>query len=275
MQTYIDRASSGYEILPTLPLFHTMTLATFLTTLETNTLSTKLCNNLNKNLLYFFYGRAAYRYDMEKEIINMRGRGIDEDLAMPVCIAIEPIESSTAANIYPFDTGGFSLYSHHIQRNEWSRYQLSNVLTVSPKKFIRAFFDDNIKYHRGKTRTAPDPSETLAHAYYVGTNDSEHRAHMRRNGSTVFDDRQYTIEVQLQSDLNLSEVKVSAVILSDEVATQHSKRVRKTWNGAKILTYQTFTHFDYAFHYGQIATKAFSYLVRPRSKKSNQTTNDS
>lgn len=220
-----------------LPLVHTTDGRSFLEICRANRIKTSPDEPFNKNSLYFFYGRPAYR--LSDEAIKW-----NDPSQYPICLVLKPQTVTGEINIYPFDTGAFIKGFYKGYRNPKmgiSSFYLGNSLDIPPK-IISTFFGDNRKYYCGEIRKDLDFSfsEMEARTYY---------AIITSPGGDPFDDRCYTMEIQTEKDLVIRKsLDVLAVIAPKSVKDDEEVRsyVENYWE-APILDYPTFGYGNPAF----------------------------
>src|SRR5215218_641104 len=89
------------EALPRLPLFHNCDGLSFRDILSVDQLKPSKCSVFNEDLLYFFYGRPAYRAVKD-------GNAVSSNSLYPICIVVRPDAPLSPVRIAPFDTGAFA-----------------------------------------------------------------------------------------------------------------------------------------------------------------------
>ncbi|MBW8038458.1 MAG: hypothetical protein FVQ85_00480 [Planctomycetes bacterium] len=222
-----------------LPFFHSVEALRAGNIFADGSLKLRTCPVFKEPLVYLFYGRPAYKVGFDK---GSRGQG--DLFYCPVVFVLKPnnIPLSPIKRIYPFDTGAFEDKYRDLVPPEFSfeRFFLgtSNVMT---KKLIKFFFGSNEDYFRGKTclqKNAVEWNQMEARSYL-------NILHMV--GTSSFDDRAYTAEYQLGSDVDLA-ANILAVAMPEEAldAPDIYDLVINKWK-ATPLKYMT-------YHCGNIST---------------------
>lgn len=209
-----------------LPMVHT-TKYYLLPDIQTSgTLHTATCRVFNEPLLYFFYGRPAYRDD--SQITPTRDIGF-----YPICFVFRSgVIGSKATRVYPFDTGAgqSGRYEPAIERSiAVSDYQLITAIE-SARKIVRGFFDTDEKYlfNCPKSGLVFAPTEAHAQSFYELINGG---------GDPECDDRYSAVEIQLGTSIDIRD-GIMAVVLPtcflDDAAL--AETILKIWR-AEPLTY--------------------------------------
>jgi hypothetical protein len=265
---------------PPMPLIHSTDFAGFREIMRVGKLAPTRCDVFHEDLLYFFYGRPAYR--VSAEVVN----GLQEAY-MPISIIMEPEIAISVSRIFPFDSGAFQsrLFQRFIPKNfSIDSYQLGTRLDL-PQQVVSAFFGSNEKYMEGKVQMTQVPTLELEVSHYyrlisdpsVSFNDNE----------PFPDDRRYSIEVQSTDEVPLREFsvnkakrrsrkrenleplimghKVRAVIVPRNFMRASSIRstITKTWR-AKALPYDYAEHQNPKVVHGAVWQVASQYLRRAR-----------
>jgi len=228
------------EALPRLPLFHNCDGLSFRDILSVDQLKPSKCSVFNEELLYFFYGRPAYRAVKD-------GNAVSNNSLYPICIVVSPNAPLNPVRIAPFDTGAFAkgLYSGFMNPRMTRADFFAEPSTDSPPRIVRTFFGNNDNYFHGKPVSLRiPPLEFEARSYYDLILSSI---------TSPEDDRRQTVEVQVKDPLNLAEANVLLVILPAEFLQEEEVRAGiKRWS-AKVRTYPTFRwnpgEYTFAFFY--------------------------
>jgi hypothetical protein len=186
------------------------------------------CPVFGEELLYFFYGRPGYRVAAKV--------GSRSDMSRcPVCFVFKPDIAIPAKRVYPFDTGAFDDGMFNGFRHPGmglESFLLGSSLDL-PQKVVEYFFGSNRSYYFGalKSDLTFDFDEMEIQAYYDL---------IRLTGETEYDDRRYTIEVQLENSLQV-EGNVIAVVLPNAAlqSANISGTILSKWRALPI-TYNTY-----------------------------------
>ncbi len=160
------------------------------------------CPVFNEPLLYFFYGRPAYR----SKTGSMPDTGI---MLMPICFIFKPgVLDTNLHRVFPFDTGAAhgGMFAPHIDPARLNEFQLNPTL-VSIKKAVTAFFDTNEAYF------AATPNPALPTAGTTGLTSLDcYCTLITTEGVATYDDRRAVIEVQTAVPISLRDTLLSVVL---------------------------------------------------------------
>ena len=186
---------------PELPLVHTTEFYKLPDIRETNELSPTKDEEFKEAVLYFFYGRPAYR-DPKKNTPEPTGD------SCPICFVFRPRTISTRIKrIYPFDTGASKngFYEPHLSRSAPLNTYSVPAIIESARRIISGFFDTNENYLRNKplkNLKFGNTEQDVETYYKLITQDD-------LNGS---DDRVSAIEIQIDCAADLSAGELMAVV---------------------------------------------------------------
>lgn len=184
----------------TLPLVHSTDLYRFKKIAQDKSLKATPCSVYGgRSLLYFFYGRPAYRPHLKEKTLSARAFA-------PVCLIFNHELADEAIRIMPFDSGGFHAKMMHPPMHPdmtLEEFELA-IRADAPMKLIRVFFETERNYLDARPAYLDYPYDNL----YV---DSFYKLIQPGNNQDT-DDRLSAIELQFDKDITLSN-KVSAVIL--------------------------------------------------------------
>lgn len=150
------------------------------------------CDVFHEYLLYFFYGRPAYRHSLGGE------PGGNLDLC-PVCFVFKPHTiGRSAKRVFACDSGGVhnGYFKDHLQPPDRDEMQLDATLE-SARKLVRLVFGDNSRYFLGTAKPA------VPAAFEPGTPAARYHALLTDTHSMAGDDRRSAIEVQMASPVAL------------------------------------------------------------------------
>ena len=245
------------KIWESLPLVHTTVMKHFESIIDTKELMPTRCNILDRDLLYFFYGKPNYR--------NQNGSVHSTKIIwFPICILfnINILSENKIAHIFPFDSGAYSSgrYSNIIEGNsDLISYSLPNSLK-EVGKFLSYFFENVIDYFNGdpiKKQIDPFPSQIFdCNNLY------------NANGDQSFDDRAKSIEISLLKKVILSPNFIDLVICPRSLRNIMDKAfgdeiLIKYYNVKKLANAQ-----DY---YSVIDHIAFEYIDNKYMREPNDT----
>jgi len=184
-----------------LPLVHTTEYFHLASIQASNTLTTNKCAIFEEPLLYFFYGRPAYR-DSSKTAPT-RDVGF-----YPVCLVFRAgAVSQKVRRLYPFDTAASQrgLYEPAIKPSEaLASYRIPETVE-SARRIVSCFFETDERY----LSNSPKP------ALQFGANDVAAGSYYRLitgGGDPACDDRCSAVEVQIAESLDIREGIVAIVL---------------------------------------------------------------
>ena len=198
---------------------------------SSNTLQASACKLFGEPLLYFFYGRPAYRDT--SQISPTRDVGF-----YPICFVFRPgAFSAGVKRLFPFDSGASQsgLYEPAIQRtNALADYPVLAVVE-SARKIVRGFFETDEQYLSNKPKPGLlfSSAESDAQSYYQLINGG---------GDPDCDDRCSAVEIQIAGcidiESNIMAVVLMAVVLPISFLEDDNlaKTILKVWR-AQPLTY--------------------------------------
>jgi len=213
-----------------LPLVHTTRCETLAFIVKSHELrSPNPCDVFGEHLLYFFYGRPAYRYKGGADA------SADVDL-YPVCFVFKPNTiSAKVKRIYACDSGGVQkgYFENHLHPPDRDELQLDPKID-SARKLVRLVFGDNSQYYRASAvGVAPA-------AFVSGTPAARYHALLIDKARSAADDRRSAIEVQLDSPLALGH-DLLYVVLPKEKLNEPDLRetIIQNWQ-ADPIGYETY-----------------------------------
>jgi hypothetical protein len=209
-----------------LPMVHTTEYSRLPSIQSSDTLQARTCKVFGQPLLYFFYGRPAYRD--ASQIIPTRDIGF-----YPICFVFRPgTIAKVAQRLYPFDSGASQsgLYEPAIQRTSaLTDYPVVAVIE-SARKIVRCFFDTDEQYLSNKPKPGLlfSAAEGDAQAYYQLINGG---------GDPTCDDRCSAVEIQVAGRVTVSQ-DIMAVVLPTSFLEDDdlAKTILNVWR-AEPLTY--------------------------------------
>lgn len=183
-----------------LPLVHSTDLFRFQSIARKEALEATPCRVYDgANLLYFFYGRPAYRPHLKEQTLSARAYA-------PVCLVFNHELSDEAIRIMPFDSGGFHDRITHPPMHPdmtLSEFELA-IQANAPMKLIQLFFENESNYFDERPTYLDYPYDDM----HI---DSYYKLIRARNNLNA-DDRVSAVELQFDRDVALPN-EVSAVIL--------------------------------------------------------------
>lgn len=207
-----------------LPLVHTTRCDILPHILASHELRGGECDVFHEHLVYFFYGRPAYR---------TAGGGKPAGVLdpCPVCFVFKPHTiGSGAKRVFPCDTGALNggNFETHLYATDRDEIELNATLD-SARKLVPLVFGDNSRYFFGNA------NPTLPATFPPGTAAARFHALLTDTGPLRTDDRRSVIEVQMDSPVAL-EHHLLYVILPRELLNQSGTReaILQTWQADPI-----------------------------------------
>lgn len=215
-----------------LPYVHTTRSYNIAQIKETGSLDTTRCRHFNEPLVYLFVGRPAYK--------RASAGSTAEYWELPCCFIFDTVDESLIRRVFPFDSGAFrdTRYPDYIKFMDYREFEVDDA--GAPRRMISAFFGSAARYFRGE----PKGRDAFDNEFQLGVLDAEIKALRRlaEDGTPAdFDDRRFSIEVQLSSKIDLTVNPPTAVVLpsiylrDDEIR----KRIVDEWK-AEPITYEMF-----------------------------------
>lgn len=164
-------------------------------------LSPTSCDVFLEPLLYFFYGRPAFRSRKGSRPSTFKG-------FLPVCFVLKPeIFDGQIARAFPFDTGAANerMFRPHILKDNFTEFNLSPTLE-SIRKAVGSFFETNSSYFAA----IPKPSAAARGSTLDTVN--KYCALIGQTGENRYDDRRAAIEIQTRSNLDLKDNLLTVVM---------------------------------------------------------------
>lgn len=196
---FVDRHS---PVDKELPFVHSTRCEFFRHLCSAGFLSPADCPVFSESLLYFFYGRPAYR----SKAGSLPNTGI---LLMPICFVFKPgVLDSHLRRVFPFDTGAAygGMFSPHISPTRLTEFCLTPTL-LSIKKAVSTFFETNEAYF------AATPKDNLRTNATSGLASLDcYCSLITQDGETPYDDRRAVIEVQTAAPVSLKDTLLAVIL---------------------------------------------------------------
>ena len=186
-----------------LPLVHTTDVHGFKKIEVANTLQPQPCPVYGESLLYFFYGRPAYRAHRTVETTTAKAFA-------PVCFIMSDQLDDAVRRIMPFDSGAFHNGLMHPPMHPdvpLKEYELA-VDANAPMKLIKVFFGDERRYYDRMPLADVLTEEEAWKNLSVHSFDQL----IRNRSNSKSDDRVCAVEIQVNKNISLMN-RVQAVIL--------------------------------------------------------------
>ena len=200
--TFADFVEGHVPVDKELPFVHSTRCEYFFHLCSAGFLSPRTCPVFNEPLLYFFYGRPAYRSragDLPNTVMA----------PMPICFVFKPgILNGKLTKVFPFDTGAAhsGMFSPHVEPANLLSYGFNPTLAAI-KKAVRAFFETNTEYYSATAKSGLSTSASTG----ISPVDSYYSL-ITEEGEATYDDRRAAIEGQTDQSLILKD-NLLAVIL--------------------------------------------------------------
>jgi hypothetical protein len=187
---YVERHSTKPS---ELPLVHTTECQHLNSILATNTIEPRPCSIFGEPLIYFFYGRPAYR-DAAKTT------PIKDVSFCPVCFIFRPQTKFAITRVYPFDSGASQngFYEPEVHGSMALATYAVQAVVESARRIIDGFFETNEDYLGCKATPGLlfGPNEIDAEAFYKL---------ITGGGHPDCDDRRSAVEIQISQPAKLCE----------------------------------------------------------------------
>ncbi len=174
----------------------------FRTIVESGYLSPVRCTVFDEDLVYFFYGRPAYRRAADPIVTSPKA---------PVVLILSPEVLKLPHRVFPFDSGAFPKRFKRWLMDEMELHHFElDADEGSPPRHVAAFFQNNNNYLNCVTTTQPAASgaEMEAETLYRIYNDT--------TSTDEIDDRRHAVEVQINSRIPLDDSHILAIILPNQ-----------------------------------------------------------
>ena len=208
MKTFREIVAAATATAEELPLVHTTRCEILPQIVASHELrSITACDVFHEYLIYFFYGRPAYRHAL--------GGAPSGNLDLcSVCFVFKTHTIGGAAKrVFACDSGGvhngyFKDHLHPLDRDEM---QLNTTLD-SARKLVPLIFGDNGRYFLG------DAQPTIPASFLPGTPAARFHALLMDKGTLAGDDRRSAIEVQMDSPVPLDHHLLYVVLPRDKLS---------------------------------------------------------
>lgn len=210
------------KVLKTLALTHLTEFYNVRAIIANQKLTATHCKVFNENLLYFFYGRPAYRIGKEKTNTCQKA-------FHPICFVFDFDKIKKIERVFPFDSGGFNFYKKFLHpKSKLEDYQLENEL-VNINDLINFFYSSEMSYFDDNPKainTKPFEWAFEVESYY---------GMISNKAITTDDERNSTIEIQTREEMALRDLK--AIIFPKQEETTMRKQLRLLNINCKLETY--------------------------------------
>ena len=242
---------------PTLPATHATTTLVFDSVLSGLELLPKLCPIFQKQLVYFFYGRMAYR-------VADDGEADDADALAPVVLVVRSETLDDVRAVYPFDTGGFSIYQTAIAKGaELNKFELGDIATA--RRLINCYWNSPNSYfwfHTAQLNPTPPIQPHQLYAAMYGNL-------LRAKGVRGADDRRGTIEISTSSAIKVNRDNLVGMVVPNFFAD--NPRVRALGAPPVIMVTYPWHGGAVGGYYRKVQDKVFEILVEAKFLQSEPT----
>jgi len=236
---------------PSLPLTHIMDSYTLEGQYGTAELKMEDCDVFQEPLIYIFYGRPAFRPNMDKNPTS-------DDLHEPVCFILKPDLFHNVDRVYAFDTGAhhLDLYQPYLHKKmNRDDFQLVPPDVLSAKKSVTAFFETNENYllSKPKVKNTRSKLNKLCGAYIKL---------IQNIGEAKTDDRCSAIELQFKRNINIEKSVLAVVAPKREAELMRNQISNIPWLGVNvdILHYRSIGRSNPSELYGAMRERALEWL---------------
>lgn len=203
---FLNRPEFKVSIAEFLPLAHSAPARYAESIINSEKLEPSLCSVFKEKLLYFYYGRPAYRKEAEKT-------SSDKSL-VPIVFIVNP-NIAKIKRVFPFDSGAYIRYvdKHLSKKAELEKYQLPKSLK-SIQSYIHAIYGSNKKYYCGECKIGSDlPDYLIKMRKKLGMEDFDNFLNfISSTNEDNFDDRSYTVEIQSHKSYYLKNNLLAVIV---------------------------------------------------------------
>lgn len=209
-----------------LPCNHVTDGYSFRDVVRSSTLRTSNCRHFGEDLLYFFYGRPAYR--SRESVEPTKDLGLHPCCFIMRLAAIEPLR-----RVFPFDSGAFHAGIYLGKINE--RLPIQNFAiessVASIMDFVNKYYDSNEAYWRAKPKNMSiDPLDFEASTI----------AHLLSSPEAKYDDRASCIELQVDHDVAIDAGGLLGIVVPTDFLDAPEVQLLVSRTGCLTETYDVF-----------------------------------
>lgn len=232
---------------PTLPYVHSTDVYRFLEIIDSGQIKATPCSVFKgESLVYFFYGRPAYRPNNDEEPTSLSHY-------LPVCLILKNGADIPIHRIFPFDSGAFAagMYTNALHRNmKIEDFELAPNNTT-PGRLIELFYGntDNYLQSTPKLNLKFGAMELEAQSYH---------ALISTRLSRTVDNRVSGIEIQTDHTVRASHIEAAIVptsLYNDESILNLCKGI-----GITLIPYRTIDATRPAEYTSAITDHCHSYF---------------
>jgi hypothetical protein len=250
MGSLLDTLLSGTHgrntTLRRMPFCHTTPKCVLLSLLLSGVLKTRYCTLFNESLIYLFYGRPAY--------IKTSRKKENETIFFPTTLIFKPDCPVKIKSVFPFDTGGFeSFMREELLPGSYllTDFDLGNNFDEATQ-WIQEIFGSNENYCYGK---ANREYRNGLHAPRM----NDYFRLLNSSGEINADDRKYSFEVQVVSDIIISGSVEAVAVPTPALSDKLKEIISNEWH-AEVVDYSPTAGADMNCLKGSIITEVFRYF---------------
>jgi hypothetical protein len=246
LQEFVEKKN---DIKVVLPAIHTTTFSRFLNIKEKGSLIPTPCDRfVGQDLLYFFYGKAAYVTKGKNENTSARD-------ALPVCFILK-IDDAVLSKVFPFDSGAYltNRYSNAFDETfDISLFELTpNFQNIN--NYISTYFDNINNYLSGKCTSLKNAAiSELAYEAFLQL--------LKTKTAVAYDDRCNSVEiiskVKIILENNVLATIVPSQFLSDKEIMDFLNKI-----GGSIYTYLASEPHNYENLVGKVRQEADNFVQK-------------
>ncbi|MBX3520922.1 MAG: hypothetical protein KF835_13000 [Xanthobacteraceae bacterium] len=211
-----------------LPLVHITRSFVFEDIIDGNHLEPQHCKVFNEKLLYFFYGRPAFRPHG-----NNNGQ---LEFSWPIVFVVHPDKIAKIRRVMPFDSGAFAakLYEEYFDKDSRLSDFILNGSFETVRKIVGAFNQDHNEYFFGGSRKNVE----VPHRQYEvqGLHELSRNPAQKKDGSAG-DERSSTIEIQISDRFDLSDALLAIILPTAYLDDADIRDAITRWNVPTVLNY--------------------------------------
>ncbi|RYF94776.1 MAG: hypothetical protein EON95_04060 [Caulobacteraceae bacterium] len=208
------------------------------------------CKVFGEGLVYFFYGRPAYKVRIEE------GLRFAEDY-LPIALIFASEAVGDPARAFPFDSGAFASGAFDSIRHKkipLASFELEPSFD-GVRRSVTAFFETNRRYllgevtNRGLPNNMDDPEARSHYALIEGASDDS------------IDDRRYTVEVQSRELVLLSSA-IAIIMPHKWLKSVAVKKFASENPSVKLISYAKYKGTTVSGSHAVIFEHAYDYLLK-------------
>lgn len=251
-KTWVDKLDD--PAWPVLPLTHLTSTIVARDIISEGEIAAKSCNVRGRDLVYTFYGRAAYRVGADKTV--------PLEAFCPFCFVLKGSLIDNKTEVVPFDTGAYAgrMYKYHNgDQIDFEDFAISTD-PIAINKLIAKIFGTLRRYVNSDRTSLPNADDLCA----PGELDARtYLSLIRADGRNEPDDRVSSVEVAFNGAVSLAEDLIAIIVphtlWNEHAATDWIEPLTKA--GVKIRTYEFIPGKD-AEHYHCLLEAEFKELLR-------------